>query len=588
MAGKRLQVRGARRALSSLIAAHLVAAMALAPASFAATPSSGTLSSAAPSVTWSGGPYTAVTADPSLCTSATCDTFALTVNVSATYYSSNPGASVRVGLTWGSSTDDFDLYVYDSAGNLVGSSAQGGTTSELADLGQPASGTYTVQVVAFATANTIYSGSAVLGPAPTLTTRTGRYKTGKFTFSTPQPLPGPADLLFNVQGVEPRVAHDGAGNIYVAAIQGVPAGTDIWKSTDGGRSFAYLGQPDGAQAASILARGGGVGGGDEDLAIGASGNVYVNSLWLGSSTQCSSFDGGATWIVNPFSTDAPLVDRQWIAASGSSEVYLTYKQLGLLLSGTQNLFVAKSFDGGVTFSQVMPLTTPLGVQPGLQGNIAVDRLTGSVYNVFTSAQGNELYLARSTDGGLTWALTRVAQAPEGTSLGNVFPSLAVDSASGLHVVFSDGRSIYLIGSADRGATWTLPVRVSNGADTKTALAPWVVAGAAGKLDIVWWGTGASSNLDTAADWKVFMAQTVNPFDRTPTFTQRAATGIMHTGAICVEGTACPDGTRSLAEYFAHDVSPDGNALIAYPDDKNGGTGSAVTFFVRQTGGPTVN
>src|SRR5437867_13183430 len=54
---------------------------------YAATPSSGTLvqpstSGATSSVTWPGGPYTAVTADPPLCTSPSCDNFLLTVNVS--------------------------------------------------------------------------------------------------------------------------------------------------------------------------------------------------------------------------------------------------------------------------------------------------------------------------------------------------------------------------------------------------------------------------------------------------------------------------------------------------------------------------
>jgi len=57
----------------------------------------------------------------------------------------------------------------------------------------------------------------------------------------------------------------------------VPAGTDIWKSSDGGVSFTYLGQPDGAQAASAMAgRAPGAGGGDEDLAIASTGRINVS------------------------------------------------------------------------------------------------------------------------------------------------------------------------------------------------------------------------------------------------------------------------------------------------------------------------
>src|SRR5213083_3031927 len=78
--------------------------------------------------------------------------------------------------------------------------------------------------------------------------RTAVYGTGNFTFTNPILMQGPSDLVFGEQDLEPRSAYDPAGNIYVAAIQGVPAGTDLWKSTNGGGSFTYLGQPDGAQA----------------------------------------------------------------------------------------------------------------------------------------------------------------------------------------------------------------------------------------------------------------------------------------------------------------------------------------------------
>jgi len=413
-----------------------------------------------------------------------------------------------------------------------------------------------------------------------------RYTAGKFTFSTPQLLPGPSDLLLGQQGVEPRAVTDSLGNIYVAAIQGVPAGTAVWKSIDGGRTFSYLGQPDGAQAAAALARGTGLGGGDEDLAVGASGHVYVNSLWLGSSTQSSSFNGGTTWTVNPVSTDTVGDDRQWIASHGDNELYLTYKQLGVLLAGTPSIFMAKSFDGGVTFPQIVEVTTPvLGVQPGLQGNVTVDQRNGTVYNVFVGAQENQLYLARSTDGGRTFGLKLVFQAPTGTSLAHVFPAVAVDKAGSLHAVFSDGHNVFLTSSADAGATWTTPVRVNNGTQTKTAISPWIEAGDAGKVNIAWWGTGAGSSLDTGAQWRVFFAQTLNAFATVPAFAQAPATPVMHAGPICVEGLSCPSGTRNLAEYFAIGSYLDGSALIPYPDDNH--NPSAMTMFVRQTGGSLI-
>ncbi|MFL6440117.1 MAG: WD40/YVTN/BNR-like repeat-containing protein [Terriglobales bacterium] len=568
------------------VLATLICAVTL--PTFAATPTSGTLTPPATgtqssSVTWNGGPYTGATADPSVCTIFTCDSYALNVNVPATFYSSNPNYSIQVGINWASSTNDFDLYVHDSSGNVVCSSGQGNTNFELADCGQLASGTYTVQIVTFAAVAATYTGNASLGPEPANPVGKARYKSGSFTWTNPILLPGPQDAAFGTQDIEPRVRTDAVGNIYAAGIQGIPAGTDTWKSLDGGKSWTYLGEPDGAQAASAEARGGGLGGGDEDLAVGTSGLVYVNSLWLGSDTESTSFNGGNTWLVNPLSSDVPLVDRQWIASLGDKVLYFTTKQLGADLNGTASIFVNKSFDGGITWPQVTQVTTPeLGVQPGDQGNIECDPTTGNVYTVFFGSTGHDLYIARSTDGGLNFTIKQVYSATPSTSLVNVFPSLAIDRSSNLYIVFSDSHNVLLTTSKDQGATWTVPVRVSNGTDTKSAIGPWITAGDAGRIDITWWGTTAASNNDPAAQWHVFFAQSVNALASIPTFAQTQATGVMHAGAICTNGTGCASGTRNLAEYFAPGLYLDGSEMIVYSDDYN--NASPLAVFIRQTGG----
>jgi hypothetical protein len=569
---------------------------------FAATPSSGTLAAPAAgqtsSVSFSGGPFTGATANPAACTALTCDTFTLTVNVPSTFYSANHAYAVHVKISWASSTNDFDLNVNDASGTTVCNSGQGQTNFEDADCGQLASGTYTVQVVGFTVVNATYSGAATLAPEPALGTGQARYKKSNLTFSAPQELQRPIDLVNATgtiitvdQDVEPRIVHDVLGNYYVAAIQGVPGGIDVWKSTNSGNSFSYLGQPDGLQiGASLGADGVGLGGGDEDLAVSPSGVVYANSLWLGSATQSTSFTGGTTWVSNPISSDLPLVDRQWIAPHGNSELYLTTKQLGADLDGTVTLFVAKSFDNGLTWPQVAPVTTPeIGVQPGDQGNITVDQNNGNVYTVFIDQHGNIVWLARSSDGGKTWIVKQVFAAPTGTNLANIFPTVAVDSASNVFVVFCNGTNIFLTASTNQGGTWTTPVRVNNGAGSKTAMGPWVTAGGPGRVNIAFWGTSDTNANSTTAQWQVFNAQSRNATDAIPTITQAAATNIIHVGPICNQGLACAAGTRNLAEYFAPDIGLNGEALIVYPDDKNTSSpsGAARTFFVKQTGGNTL-
>jgi len=581
--------------------ALLALTLTLVPA-FAATPSSGTLAAPATgqtaSVSFSGGPFTGATATTAACTTLTCDTFTLTVNVPAAFYSSNPTYAVHVKITWASNTNDFDLNVNDSSGNTVCSSGQGQTNFEDADCGQLASGTYTVQVVGFTVVNATYSGAATVAPEPALATGNARYKKSNLTFSTPVELTRPIDLTNNGgtgvssdQDVEPRIVHDVLGNYYVAAIQGVPGGIDVWKSSDSGNSFSYLGQPDGLQIGSALgADGVGLGGGDEDIAVSPSGLVYASSLWLGSATQSTSFTGGTTWVSNPVSSDLPLVDRQWIAPHGNNELYLTTKQLGADMDGTVTLFVAKSFDSGITWPQVAPVTTPeAGVQPGDQGNITVDQNNGNVYTVFIDSHPNIVWLASSSDGGKTWILKQVFAAPAGTNLANIFPAVAVDSASNVFVVFCNGTNVFLTASTNQGASWTAPVRVNNGASSKTTMGPWITAGGPGHVNIVFWGTTDSDANSATAQWQVFNAQSRNATEPIPTITQTAATGIMHVGPICNQGLNCAAGTRNLAEYFAPDVGLNGEALIIYSDDKNSSspTGAARTFFVKQTGGSTL-
>jgi len=571
---------------------------------YSATPGSGTLAAPAngstSTVSWSGGPITGAGSDNTTCTQYTCDTFALTLAVPASFYSTNPNYAVHVQISWSNQLNDFDLYLLDSSGNVVGSSTQGPIgTSEFIDAGQLPPGNYSVVIVASSVVNSTYSGSADVSPEPTSPSGRARYRRADFSFATAYELQRPSDpenstsagVLVLDQDVEPRILSDALGNLYVAAIQGVPGGSDVWKSSDGGQTFTYLGEPDGAQMGSSLAPGEGVGGGDEDLAIGTSGNVYVTSLWLGAATQSSSFDGGTLWSNNPAGSDIPGDDRQWIASQGDKILYMTYKQLGADLNGTDSIIVVKSFDGGLTFPQVSQATTAeLGVQPGDQGNIVVDPNNGNVYTVFIDQNNsNQVYMARSTDGGLTWILKLVYQAATQANLANVFPIIAADRGSNLHIVFSDGHSIYLTSSANQGASWTLPVRVSNGASTKTALQPWVDAESSGKLNITWIGTPSSDSMSTTAQWQVFLAQTQNAFANVPVFTEMPATGVMHVGPVCVNGLGCASGTRNLAEYFVTQVNLSGNAMIVYPDDKNSNlpSGAARTWFIQQKGGSTI-
>jgi hypothetical protein len=597
------------RSLLLVLATALLTTTALWSASY-----SGTLTPTAASQTWSGSVTGAIgnaalLFDPP-CTSTICDIYTLTVSVPAAYYSANPNYAVHVKTLASPNvpSTDVDVYVYDDNGDVV-CAGTSPNPSEDADCGQLPSGTYEVDVVPVTAVEQAYTGQIVLELEPATTIQnTGlvRYRKGHFAFSSPVQLSRPNNLTstggtgsFLDSDGEPRVVHDALGNLYAAAIQGVPAGSDMWRSMDGGGTWTYLGEPDGAAAANKLTgvNGSGLGGGDEDLIVLPNGQVVMTSLWLGSNTTCVSPNQGTTWACNPNGSTVPDDDRQWLAGYGNNIVYITSKNLGTVVAGPDTIYVAKSTDGGLTFPTVSPVTTStLGpVEPGDEGNIITDT-NGNVYLVFFDSTGQILYMAKSTDGGGTWITKQVYAAPPCTpalciSLVHVFPAIAADSANNLYIVFSDGTNSYYTSSTDGGASWRTPTIVQSGFGLKSTVEPWVVAGDAGRIDILFYGTTARSFMDNNANWVVYMAQSQNALARVPTFSIAPATPwVIHTGAICNNGTGCPSGTRTMLEYFFPDSNADGNAMAVYPDSihvQDTTAPNTAVWFVKQTGGDKI-
>jgi len=73
------------------------------------------------------------------------------------------GASaLRVATEWGNPAYDLDLEVYDPAGRLVGSSAQGTSTGEAVNIPNPASGNWKVVLKGYLNPATSYTGTAAV------------------------------------------------------------------------------------------------------------------------------------------------------------------------------------------------------------------------------------------------------------------------------------------------------------------------------------------------------------------------------------------------------------------------------------------
>lgn len=629
---------------SSLV--MLVLSLSLPSTLHAATPSSGAMSPTSQSLTWSGGPFTDSTLDPTAadCSNSTCDDFIITVT------GTDPGThSIRANVTWTNPTNDLDVHVYN---NLTGSELDVdgqavGNTESVVWIAGP--GEYRVTVLVYRAVAESYTATATLEtaaePEPPNALRPANYQLFDFGFTPEVELPEQRRSQITNQDVEPEIEVDRFGTIYIGAIRGVPGGVDLWRSDDGGAAFQYLGEPDGTQNPSPAPNEAGAGGGDVDLSLGdpfyivppvpgvtpgimSTGRLYCSSLWLGSATMSVSVDRGENFVAVPFTT--AQLDRQWHVARGEKTLYMSLRKLAQLQAGQHSVYVTQSDDGGVTFPKGTFVQDPLvsGVPEDLAGNIVLTS-DGALIGSFVSRDGRDLYVYRAPRGNApgpsdlppgpldvplftpdTFDAGKIFHGTRGVTANNKFPIMAVDRADNLHLVFGDRHLVYLMScpaGADptRAESWTLPVALNAPAVagfefTRTAVMPWIAAGAAGKVSVIWYGTDVEGDADTplfeqmGVPWRLVYAQVEDALAPTPTvYLDVASTqggGVIHTGQICQRGLGCPSGTRELAEYSSLTLDRNGFANIAYAGTlvngaPPGGPVGAITFFTKTTQRP---
>ena len=178
-------------------------------------------------------------------------------------------------------------------------------------------------------------------------------------------------------------------------------------------------------------------------------------------------------------------------------------------SGSRNLFVAKSTNGGVSFgSPVTIATTAASFQVGVPAQDSrqvLIYLSGGTFRTSTEdlvyacwmdlaggsgcsssgdAPGNDvnsacktrIWFSRSTDGGTHWESPRKLN-DQSSKNDQIFPRMAVDETSGvLMVVYYDtvndpGRlktNLWMQTSSDNGVTWTAAVRVTTAETDETS------------------------------------------------------------------------------------------------------------------------
>src|SRR5881398_2893913 len=311
-------------------------------------------------------------------------------------------------------------------------------------------------------------------------------------------------------------AHEGTTHLYRDGIVSSPWGdfsfvtnycnqVNVWTSSDGGVNWfrdRYLGSPCPTNPAINT------GFSDPDLTQDAGGRLYDTGIDLANDALFSSADGGQTW--DKGTADCHDGDRPWLAGGQAGQVFLATDTVEGSGSGHQ-VFVSN--DGGNTCS-----TTAIDDNGSLAdggswsafGKLYYDKLNGSVVEpaIFQHGDGSfGVGISTMPAGGSKFT---PHEGFRGTSMYAHWPAIAIDKGGVVYVVWdTDDRqagtsggcngdatpapnSIMMISTRDLGKTWTAPVTVAH--PGTRVLWPWIAAGDAGKVSVIWYQTESQDRM----------------------------------------------------------------------------------------------
>ena len=416
-------------------------------------------------------------------------------------------------------------------------------------------------------------------------------------------------------------AHEGTTHLYRDGIVSSPWGNfdfvanycnqvSVWTSRDGGANWfrdRYLGTQCPTNPAYT-------GFSDPDLTQDAGGRVYNTGIDLANDSLFSSIDGGVTWDRGtPNCHDG---DRPWLAGGKANQVFMGTDTLEGPGSLGHEVFVSN--DGGLTCSATGIADSGSLADGGSWtafGKLQYDRLNGSLVEPAMFQHGDGSFgvgISTLTAGGSTFT---PHEALRGTSMYAHWPAIAIDAAGAVYLVWdTDDRqagttggcngartpaanSIMLVSTTDLGKSWSAPVTVAH-TDGVRVFWPWIAAGDAGNVSVVWYQTEAQDKLPDldcqTGHIHVFESSLTGASGHNPQGSAVDAVGTaVHVGWVCQGGTTCvaTGQDRRLGDYFTNALSADGCVLIATGDTRlrdpltGGPLPTARPLFIRQNGGP---
>src|SRR3954464_11611204 len=569
------------------VPAGLAAAVLLAPAAVpagAADPSSGTVTDAATSVTWSWGPCavahpTGATGDPTCNAVTVCDDYALHVSTPPGY---GGGHQLAISVQWANTAADFDLYVLNAAGQVIGSSASS-ADPELVLL-PPDSGDYTVRVVPYLPLGESFTGKAELTTTPPNPAPADIPAPSYATYAAPESLPDAHNAGEPSIGVNPATG----AVMYQSYVSTYKVGFDAANAATWTDRSANLtnGCPLGSTKSldPIL------------FTDQQTGRTFESQLAGKTALTCYTDDDGQTWNPTTGSGINSGVDHQTIGGGRFADNPLvgpigSYPNAVYYCSqDIADALCATSVDGGRTYGPAHPVydLTQCG---GLHGHVKVDPSSGIAY-LPNKGCGSGQAVAVSEDSGLTWEVRPVT----GSTPGDSDPSVGIGGNGTVYFRYPAGDGHARVATShDHGTTWVDGQDVGAQLGVQNVVFPEMVAGDDDRAAFAFLGSTTGGNYQDAAnfhgDWHLYIATTIDggtswkTVDATPT-------DPVQRGSICTGGTTCGDD-RNLLDFMDVTVDAEGRALVGFADGCTaacaapGGAQNfdALATIARQTAGP---
>jgi hypothetical protein len=378
------------------------------------------------------------------------------------------------------------------------------------------------------------------------------------------PVPSGAPFSYAEPGI--AIGPDGLA-VADAATANTGAPPTFWLSSDGAQTWDGGRDFDATGAAT----------GDADAVIGPDSYLYALNLGYNPNPPGQPSNptvlvfrsaDGHTWsgpasFPPPHGLDQP--DRPWLIVNPfqPSNVDVVNSEVG------GNIVILRSFDHAATFFGPYPVSGGANGQAALalssrplfdptrQGRLFMLYETAGPFGAATLGGAGvspyefpmtQLWLASSTDAGLTWTNrlvldtgTTAGPLHDGT-LAHLLVASAIDARGRLYAAFAlrpaggAQTQIYFTHSSDDGATWSAPSEIE-APTTSNVMPALAVTPSGGTADVSWYGSADPDFTSSAARWVEMFAQTSDPLSGHPAFTVSQVTGAtpVHIGGIDTAG-----------------------------------------------------